>query len=105
MTFDEFQKKLEQMDFHIRSHSTGSPEEFSEKLNISRSTFFKYREYLEHLGEETIFDKVANTYKYKHPVKLQLLQIQRLDSDDMNKLSGGKKNFYFFDQSEFNGLG
>jgi ACT domain-containing protein len=50
MAFDEFQKKLEQLDCHIHAQSTGSSHQFSEKLNISRSTFFKYCDYLKELG-------------------------------------------------------
>lgn len=46
MTFYEFQRKIEQIGYHIRKQATESADEFSDKLNISRSSFFKYREYL-----------------------------------------------------------
>jgi hypothetical protein len=101
MTFEEHQKKLEQIDYHIRTQSAGSSHQFSKKLNISRSTFFKYCECLKELGAETFFDKNANTYKYKHPGKLKLLRFEPIENEDMKKISGGKNILLFFNSPKF----
>ncbi|WP_237040013.1 helix-turn-helix domain-containing protein [Phocaeicola faecalis] len=53
-------RKIIRMDFLIQHRSTGSPAEFAQKLEVSRSTFF---EYLAYMREELMLDIQYNKYK------------------------------------------
>ena len=54
------------MDFHIKHHSTGSPEEFAHKLQISRTTMFEYLNALKYdYGLQIHYDRYQRTYFYE----------------------------------------
>lgn len=59
-------KKIIYMDYLIKHKSTGTPEQFAKKLNISRSTCFDYLFYMR--GELTLvicYDRSNSTYYYE----------------------------------------
>lgn len=59
-------KKIIYMDYLIKHKSTGTPEQFAKKLNISRSTYFDYLFYMR--GELTLdicYDRSNSTYYYE----------------------------------------
>ncbi len=59
-------KKVIYMDYLIKHESTGSPEEFAKKLEISRSTLFEYLNYMrEELMLAIIYDKYRSSYYYQ----------------------------------------
>lgn len=53
-------KKLLYMDSLIQRESTGTPERFARKLELSRATFF---EYLAYLRNELMLDIQYNSYQ------------------------------------------
>lgn len=58
-------KKILRMDFMIQHHCTGSPAEFAEKLELSRSVLFEYLAYMRYdLGIDILYDKYQATYHY-----------------------------------------
>lgn len=58
-------KKILYMDFLIQHKCTGSPKEFAEKLDVSRSTLFSYIAYLRNELEVCIaYDSFLNSYYY-----------------------------------------
>lgn len=59
-------KKIIYMDYLIKHKSTGTPEQFAKKLNMSRSTCFDYLFYMR--GELTLdicYDRSNSTYYYE----------------------------------------
>lgn len=58
-------KKVLRMDFMIQHRCTGSPVEFAEKLELSRSVLFEYLAYMRYdLGIDILYDKYQTTYHY-----------------------------------------
>lgn len=58
-------KKILRMDFLISHRSTGTPEEFAEKMALSRSTLFEYLAYMRYeLGVCILYDRYQGTYHY-----------------------------------------
>lgn len=59
-------KKIIYMDHLIKHKSTGTPEEFAKKLNMSRSTYFDYLLYMrEELTLVICYDRSNSTYYYE----------------------------------------
>lgn len=57
--------KLNYMNDLIKRKSTGSPEQFAKKLNVSRSTFFDYLAYMrKDLQLDIKYDNIALSYYY-----------------------------------------
>lgn len=58
-------KTIFQMDHLIHIKNTGTPKEFAAKLDIGRSTFFEYLDYMRNgLQIAILYDKAAQTYYY-----------------------------------------
>lgn len=58
-------KKVLRMDFMIQHRCTGSPVEFAEKLELSRSVLFEYLAYMRYdLGIDILYDRYQATYHY-----------------------------------------
>lgn len=58
-------EKLNYMNDLIKRKSTGSPEQFAKKLNVSRSTFFDYLAYMrKDLQLDIKYDNLASSYYY-----------------------------------------
>ena len=57
--------RLEKLDHLIGSNLTGTPDELSQKLQISRRSVFEYLTLLNELGAVIHYDKAAKTYYYK----------------------------------------
>lgn len=61
---------LERIDYHVRTHSTGTPDEFAEKLGVSRSTWFDYLQILiEDLDFPIQYDTYLKSYIYTYEGK------------------------------------
>lgn len=59
-------KKIIYMDHLIKHKSTGTPEQFAKKLNMSRSTYFDYLLYMrEELTLVICYDRSNSTYYYE----------------------------------------
>ncbi|MDO4180973.1 MAG: hypothetical protein Q4D36_06755 [Bacteroidales bacterium] len=59
-------KKVLYMDYLIQHRRTGTPNEFAEKLKLSRSTLFEYMAYMRKELEVCIlYDRYSGTYYYE----------------------------------------
>ncbi|HAX95776.1 MAG TPA: hypothetical protein DCY35_04540 [Prolixibacteraceae bacterium] len=71
-------KALEQIDRLItmnnliRTHHTGSPEQFCKRMNISRRQLFTCLEFLRDCGVEIEFSRAMNSYHYKNGHELEI---------------------------------
>ncbi len=64
MTFSEKFLLIKRMDYLIKSRSTGSPENFMSKLNVSKPTFYRLIETICNLGNEISYSRESQTYFY-----------------------------------------
>lgn len=86
-------KKIIRMDELILRESTGTPLEFAEKLEFSRTTFFSYLSYLrEELGADIKYDAYRETYYYEDKNALSIfsnhhcdLCKKKIEADCLNK--------------------
>ena len=62
--FVNIYKRLERMDQLIRLECTGSVQEFSEKLGISKRAVHYHIAIMKHSGREVSFSELKNTYFY-----------------------------------------
>ncbi len=61
------------MDFLIARKSTGSPEEFAEKLGIKRSTLFQYLQEMKILGVDIQYSNLNRSYYYADGKRLKII--------------------------------
>ncbi len=62
MSYTDFLAKLENLQYQIQNENTGTAEELSEKLCVSRRTLFYYIELLKDRGYKIEFCKVRIIY-------------------------------------------
>jgi predicted DNA-binding transcriptional regulator YafY len=67
-----FLRRLQRMDFLISTKSTGSPQHFASKLEISVSTLYEYIVLMKSRGAPIKYDKYRQTYFYEEPGFFQL---------------------------------
>jgi hypothetical protein len=67
----KFIEKLYRIDFFIRTKSTGSPDDFCERLDISKSTLFEYLKIMKEHGAPIKWDKYKNSYYYEFEGKFK----------------------------------
>ena len=63
---------LRRMDGLIHLKSTGTPEEFAQKLEISKRTLYNYLKILEDLGADIHFNKLRRSYEYTNEKRLSI---------------------------------
>ncbi len=61
-------KKMEQLDFLIRTKKTGPPEELAEKLDISERQTRRYIEEMKEIGAAIQYNRYLFTYEYLKPL-------------------------------------
>lgn len=83
-------ERIEYIDYLIRNRNTGSADEFSEKLGISRRHTYRLIEYLKDLGAPIIFSKVDNSFIYERPCIIDIkFEVRELTEDECVDLQGG----------------
>lgn len=64
MNIIKYMERIKRMDDLIRRRATGTPDEFAEKLEISRSALLKYIRVLKNMGAPVEFDEHEKCYRY-----------------------------------------
>lgn len=70
-------ERIKRIHYLILNHSTGSPKELANKLDISESHLYNLLKIMKEYNAPIFFDRHKNTYKYKEPVKLYALFFSR----------------------------
>ena len=65
-------RRIDKMNYLIRSKRTGTPIQFAEKLEISESTLYQYLNALRDLGAPIAYDKFRQTYYYATCVEIKI---------------------------------
>ena len=72
---------LSRMDFYISHKATGTPQQFSRKLGISKRMLYHYLKFLKEDFEAPIrYSRKGPTYHYRTPVKLKSAIKKTLDN-------------------------
>lgn len=87
MPIMKYLEKMKRMDYLIQRKATGTPDEFSKKLQINRSTLMRYITELKDLGAPIYFDASRQSYCYEQEGILEFgfrktEEPQMIDSDD-----------------------
>ena len=64
--------QLNRMHTLIKFRRTGTPDEFANRIGVSRSQMFKLLSQLRDLGAPIYFSKLRQTYAYRRSVELRL---------------------------------
>ena len=82
MSITKFVQRLRHMDYLIKAKMTGNPQQFAEKLNISRSTLLENLQEIKLLGCKIDYCRDRETYIYE-------------DKDhDLSKIFTRKNSFF-----------
>jgi predicted DNA-binding transcriptional regulator YafY len=72
MSLLKYIDRLKRMDDLIRRKATGTPEEFSQKLNVSRSQLLQDLKELKELGAPVDFCRLTQSYYYTRECHVSL---------------------------------
>ncbi len=79
-------ERLITMNSLIKAHKTGSPDQFSKRMNISRRQLFSYMEFFREFGVELEYSKSLNSYYYSNGHELNIIF-------NMEKVPASRFNF------------
>ena len=83
--------RLRYLDYLIRTRATGTPQQLAEKLGLSPSGWFAWRDKLVNdLEWPLAYDPHGQTYHYTENVKF-MIGFKRLDEDQTSGITGGAK--------------
>jgi len=88
MSLIKYIDRLQHMDSLISMMSTGTPEEFAEKLGVRRSTLFFSLQEMREMGVNIKYSCFRQSYYYtdNHRIKIKLENIlpERVDIDEVS---------------------
>jgi len=95
----EFIKQIERLQLLnklVKEQRTGSPEEFAERLGVSRAKLYLMLDELKDEGAEIRFSKRSNSFVYENCNGVSVVfSLKVLASDEIRKISAGKISNYF----------
>lgn len=77
----------------INQQSTGNPEQFADKLGVSKRQLYNIFEELKMMGAPIGYDKSRHTYYYEYAYEMRVEMIFRPLSDDESKEVSGGNNY------------
>ena len=99
MTILQQIERIRYMHHLISSNSTGVPDEFAGKLNLSRRQLYHLLEELKDLGLEIAYSRMQQTFYYINTVELKIeIKMQQLDDGKCKDIFGGA-NLTFFNNN------
>lgn len=91
MSLIKYIERLRRMDSLIVMMSTGSPEEFADKLGIRRSTLFQSLQEMREMGVDIKYSCLRQSYYYadnrRIKIKLESIFPDKLDSEKIQTKS------------------
>ena len=86
MSLTKYIERLRRMDSLITMMSTGSPEEFAEKLGIRRSTLFQSLQEMREMGVDIKYSCLRQSYYYadnrRIKIKLESIFPETIDTEN-----------------------
>ena len=88
MSLIKYIERLRRMDSLISMMSTGTPEEFAEKLGLRRSTLFLTLQEMREMGVDIKYSYIRQSYYYadnrRIKIKLENIFPERVDIDEVS---------------------
>ncbi len=84
MSILKYIHRFERMHSLIRRKSTGSPEEFAQKMNISRSALMRHLSEIRKLNAPVAYDDFRQSYYYTREVEMNF-GFRKLEASKMEK--------------------
>lgn len=83
-------ERLQRMNELIKGENTGTPDEFSRKLGISRRQLYAEIEYLKDLGVDIGYSRHRRTFNFNngHEIKISF-QVKVIPKEVSQKINGG----------------
>lgn len=69
----EYIDRIKEIDKQIKEEKTGTPKNFAQKLEMSRSHLYNHLKMMEECGAEIKFDRIKTTFCYVKPFELNSL--------------------------------
>lgn len=96
MSILKFITRLKRMDRLIRMKATGNPDEFAEKLEISRSTLLENIRDIKLMGGKIVYCRIRQSYCYEEDHSLSITFSRNgLSKEQMHTVHGGCKKVFF----------
>lgn len=88
-------ERLQLLNKLIIQERTGSPEELSCRLGVSKRQLFNLMDSMKNLGVELSYNKRIKTYYYAGNSKIEIqFSLVRLDGEEQERIYGGNVNNY-----------
>lgn len=90
-------ERLKTIHHLIENQQTGSPNEFANKIHVSKRQLFNILDDLKLMGAPIEYSTLQKSYIYSEYCEIQLLfQIKILNKEEMTSISGGKNFGYYY---------
>ncbi|MDR2011398.1 MAG: helix-turn-helix domain-containing protein [Bacteroidales bacterium] len=91
---------IEKMDNLIRFKSTGTPEDFAKKLNISERKLYRLIKKLKEFGCPIVYNNYKKCYEYEYDGNI-IIKFSPKNNEhiDLNKINGGFFNNFLLTDS------
>jgi predicted DNA-binding transcriptional regulator YafY len=85
---------LEKIDKLIRERRTGTPDEFAQKVGISRRQLYNYLDELRSYGVDVCYSRVCQSFGYKNNKRLRVyFNCEEIEESKGTQFAGG---YHFF---------
>ena len=81
MSLLKYIERIQRMDSLISMMSTGTPEEFAQKLGIRRSTLFQSLQEMRELGVNIKYSSVRQSYYYADSRRIRIKPVITIESN------------------------
>lgn len=95
MSIIKYLDRIKVMDDYIHRRATGSPDEFANKIGISRIALLKYIRLLKEMNAPIKYDPLSITYYYLFPCQLKMgYEFKKIPDTELIEMSAKNlKNF------------
>jgi predicted DNA-binding transcriptional regulator YafY len=93
MRIFDFFDKMELFNHLVEQGKTGSPQEFADRLNISRATLYNIIDELNAMGLDIAYSRTNYSFFYRTPASLdihfRIKEVEHLSHNDAKAINGG----------------
>ena len=90
MTLFQQINRMERIHYLIRSASTGEPNRFADRLNLSRRQLYNLLDEMKDYGAEIKYSRMNQTFFYETPFHLMVkVEMKNLSTDECASVFGG----------------
>ena len=68
MKLEDYLQKIGRIDQLTRQKNTGSPEQLAKKLDLSKSTLYRYLDVMKTMGAPIKYSSYQQSFVYRYPV-------------------------------------